>query len=321
MITEQATIEKLKAEGHKVTTASNWTFGRIASALVTEHDWTDQQVADEFGKSQQSVNYARRIFERFYPRGGKVNFVWREWKQIVAWQDADKCLDWAEEQDATFGEMAAWRRIQNGEDIRQPVTPTPAANLTAEDLPATETKDERQEPVVRPESTTKHTPATQKTPEAEKSKTQAMSIVDVSVDAIGNLRTALADIQAAISEQKQRKQIARDLRDAADELDPPSIVSAESATWPKSLDTPEARAALDQWIDYRRREKKPLKTLKTVNALLSKWASKGPARFVAAVNHSEGNFQGLFEPSGADRQVKSETARVRGTDWSKYDEE
>lgn len=169
---EQMSVDQLKQEGHKVTTASNWTFGEIASRLVAEHNWTDQQVADEFGKSQPSVNFARRIFERFYSRGNKVSFVWREWKQIIAWSDADKCLDWAEEMEATFAEMAAWRRAQNGEDIKAAPKPTAAANLTADDLPETEKKEQRQEPVARPQSTTRHTEANRKTPEAEKSKTQ-----------------------------------------------------------------------------------------------------------------------------------------------------
>lgn len=220
IVSQDASVEELKQEGHKVTTASNWTFGEIASRLVAEHNWTDQQVADEFGKSQPSVNFARRIFERFYSRGNKVSFVWREWKQIIAWSDADKCLDWAEEMEATFAEMAAWRRAQNGEDIKMAPKPTAAANLTADDLPEAAKKESAKPEVVRPPTTTQHTAATRKPKEPEKPRTQPVNEGPSNAQVVKTTLAVVADLEKIVADQKERRRVAKKLRKTADELDP-----------------------------------------------------------------------------------------------------
>lgn len=97
---------------------SNWTIGKAASKWTERYasGRTDADFAELIGASQQSVNFARRIFDRFYSRGSKHNFTWREWKTIVGWDDADRFLDWAEAEGATFKDMDEHRRHTRGED-------------------------------------------------------------------------------------------------------------------------------------------------------------------------------------------------------------
>jgi hypothetical protein len=67
---------------------------------------------------------------------------------------------------------------------------------------------------------------------------------------------------------------------------------------PCSLDTPEVRAALQEWLDYKRDKGKPYKRPSHLAKKLVDFESAGPQAFVAAVNHSIGNnYDGLFLPS------------------------
>ncbi len=69
---------------------------------------------------------------------------------------------------------------------------------------------------------------------------------------------------------------------------------------PESLDTPEGRKALADWIAYRK-ERKPALKSKSIEALVKKWAKDGSAVFAAAVEHSISNgWQGLFAPKASD---------------------
>lgn len=83
---------------------------------------------------------------------------------------------------------------------------------------------------------------------------------------------------------------------AASESGKRNGTSNEPVTIPDGLNTPEARQALEDWQQHRKELRKKL-TPSAERALLRKWSKIGPARFIAAVEHSiENGWQGLFEP-------------------------
>lgn len=70
----------------------------------------------------------------------------------------------------------------------------------------------------------------------------------------------------------------------------------EAITIPDELDNTEARQALEDWQQHRKELRKNL-TPSAEQSLLRKWSKIGPARFIAAVEHSIGNgWLGIFEP-------------------------
>lgn len=303
VVLQEASVEELKQEGHKVTTASNWTFGEIASRLVAEHNWTDQQVADEFGKSQQSVNYARRIFERFYQRAGKHVFVWRDWMKVVAWSDADKCLDWAEEQEATFAEMAAWRRAQNGEDIKTPPKPTAASNLTADDLPEAAKKESAKPEVVRPPTTTQHTAATRKPKEPEKPRTQPVQsqpgqTAQSNKSVVATALKVVADLERIIDDENERKKAATKLRSVANKLDPPSKFQPPS---------------VDEVADYCKERGNGI----DAEAFVA-WGKTNGWK-LSNGNPMKDWRSSIITWEKRDKKDGKTSARVRGMDWSEYE--
>lgn len=78
-----------------------------------------------------------------------------------------------------------------------------------------------------------------------------------------------------------------------------SLVTAEGIVFPPSLDTPEARSALTQWLEYKRVKGQPYKAAWFVENLLAEFAPLGPAAFVQAVRTSIGsNYSGVFPPKG-----------------------
>lgn len=96
---------------------SNWVIGEAASKWTERYaaGRTDGDFAELIGSSQPTVNQCRKVWERFNCRGNKHDFAWRHWRTMLTWDDADTCLDWAENTEATFAEMNAWRYVQRGE--------------------------------------------------------------------------------------------------------------------------------------------------------------------------------------------------------------
>jgi len=67
---------------------------------------------------------------------------------------------------------------------------------------------------------------------------------------------------------------------------------------PKELDSPEFQAAWSEWLQHRREIKKPA-TPTAQRKALAALTVMGPARAIAAINHSVANgWQGIFEPNG-----------------------
>jgi hypothetical protein len=99
---------------------SNWTIGEAASKWTERYaaGRTDADFGELIGCSQPTVNLARRVFDRFLLRRNKhEDFTWTQWRTLLAWDDAEELLDWADTTHATFPEMRAFRRAQRGEDL------------------------------------------------------------------------------------------------------------------------------------------------------------------------------------------------------------
>lgn len=88
---------------------------------------------------------------------------------------------------------------------------------------------------------------------------------------------------------------------------PPLVI--EDIDLPPELDTYEVHAALVEWLDHRRRKRKPYRDKKHVSHTLAEYVNQSPEAFVAAVNHSIScDYQGLY-PAGHKRPDANQTRR------------
>lgn len=80
-------------------------------------------------------------------------------------------------------------------------------------------------------------------------------------------------------------------------LKPPGVDVGE-LTIPETLDTPEVREALADWIRYKRQRGQPYKTPKFLSDFLVGFIADGPSGLVAAIRNSLGqNYAGIFRSS------------------------
>lgn len=98
----------------------NWIVGQCASEWLSEYGRgrTDEQFGELIGLSRTQVQQRRQVWESF----GKIHtrfktITWTHFREALQWDDAEACLEWAEECNATVAEMRAWRRAQRGEDL------------------------------------------------------------------------------------------------------------------------------------------------------------------------------------------------------------
>ena len=98
----------------------NWVVGECATKWTKKYakGRTDADFGQMVGLSGDQIYQRRRVWETF----GKsvtnyTNLKWSFFYVALNWDDATKCLNWADENEATVAEMRAWRRAQNGEDL------------------------------------------------------------------------------------------------------------------------------------------------------------------------------------------------------------
>jgi hypothetical protein len=103
---------------------SKWFVGQCAV------DWqnrfgagrTDADFGELVGLSGESVYQRRRVFETFadvrelYPNLEKK---WSHFLSALTWDDAEECLSWANENQASRREMVAFRKMQHGESLTE----------------------------------------------------------------------------------------------------------------------------------------------------------------------------------------------------------
>lgn len=92
---------------------------------------------------------------------------------------------------------------------------------------------------------------------------------------------------------------------------------AELADLPACLDTPEFRATFTEYIQWRRREKKPKWSAAQIRRNFAKWSAWGSADTVIALNQAmDAGWQGVFAPKGNDkpsnRQSTNRQPRYQG---------
>lgn len=102
---------------------TNWTVGQMAAQWIKKfaRSRTDADFGSLVGLSPDQVFQRRRVWETFadvrqnYPR-----LFWSHFYAAMDWNDADECLQWAQDVQAGVAEMRAWRRAQHGEDLSYP---------------------------------------------------------------------------------------------------------------------------------------------------------------------------------------------------------
>lgn len=134
---ERELEEVLIAEAKAAISGADWVVGRCAVAWCQRHarGRTDADFGAMIGRSGDYVFRRRRVWELF---GGQSTshpdrvLEWGHFYAALTWSDAVRCLDWADENQATIAEMKAWRRLQNGEDLSvEPI----AVEFESEEVP------------------------------------------------------------------------------------------------------------------------------------------------------------------------------------------
>ena len=98
----------------------NWVVGECASKWTTKYakGRTDADFGQMVGLSGDQIYQRRRVWENYGKSVSNYkNLKWSFFYVALNWEDGTKCLNWADENEATVAEMRAWRRAQNGEDL------------------------------------------------------------------------------------------------------------------------------------------------------------------------------------------------------------
>jgi hypothetical protein len=73
----------------------------------------------------------------------------------------------------------------------------------------------------------------------------------------------------------------------------------ENLDWPAELDTPECHSTWARWIKYKADIKDSYKSPESATGQLKRWKSKGPDRFIAAVEYTIAqSYKGIIEEGG-----------------------
>ncbi len=108
--------------------------------------------------------------------------------------------------------------------------------------------------------------------------------------------------------------------------DPPNPPRGESVSFPPELDSPDFRAAWEEWIAHRRGLRLKPYTAQGQKGIFSKLAKWGSERAVAAIQHSMAqNYQGIFEEkvsaSGSSKPSSSMGERMERIDRQRKERE
>ncbi len=112
--------EQLISAAREAVSQCNWVVGECASQWTQRYakGRTDSDFGQMVGLSGDQIYQRRRVWEAF--GSAYQNFPGLKWSFFYValnWDDAEDCLQWAADSDATVSEMRAWRRAQRGEDL------------------------------------------------------------------------------------------------------------------------------------------------------------------------------------------------------------
>ena len=114
------TEELLISKAREAVSQCNWIVGECASNWTQRYarGRTDAEFGQMVGLSGDQIFQRRRVWEAFGNTYEKFpSLKWSFFYVALNWDDAEDCLSWAQDSDATVAEMRAWRRAQRGEDL------------------------------------------------------------------------------------------------------------------------------------------------------------------------------------------------------------
>ncbi len=117
---EPPSEEALIARAQQAVSRCNWVVGECAAEWTQRYarGRTDADFGALVGLSGDQVYQRRRVWQRFGSCAGNwPSLRWSHFYVALNWDDAEECLQWAEENHATVAEMRAWRRALRGEDL------------------------------------------------------------------------------------------------------------------------------------------------------------------------------------------------------------
>ncbi len=110
----------LVARAQEAVSQCYWVVGECAAQWTRRYSRgrTDADFGALVGMSADQIFQRRRVWETFGSvRDQFSQLKWSHFYAALPWEDAEVCLRWAEELQATVAEMKAWRRAQHGEDL------------------------------------------------------------------------------------------------------------------------------------------------------------------------------------------------------------
>lgn len=117
------TEEQLISRAQVAVSRCNWVVGECAAAWTERYakGRTDVDFGALVGMSADQIYQRRRVWETFGEVHEKFpHLKWSHYYVALNWEDAQECLEWADENEATVAEMRAWRRAMRGEDLSEP---------------------------------------------------------------------------------------------------------------------------------------------------------------------------------------------------------
>ena len=319
-IEAEATEQQLVEVAAAAIKQSNWIIGEAASKWTERYaaGRTDADFAELIGSSQQVVNYARRVHERFYNHGCKHNFAWRHWRSLLTWDDAEECLNWAEATEATFDEMKAWRRARRGEDLTEPEEPQEDVFQPTHELPPPDTQIAKpaEEKPARPKKTKQRDSSNGPAAEEPRAGTSPNNSPEAPNS---RLEHVLTEVQEVSQIESVRNKLVTGLWKLLSVLDPEKAraakptVSALIAAIPSTLD-PLIIEAAKQWAKYRQAgpSKERMRDVAQWETVLKRMTQYQPEAVLDAVEEAIANgWTGWTHKLDATQKLG--TARVRGT--------
>lgn len=96
-----------------------WEIGEMSVAFGGPED--TPQYAGMIGCPPELVTICRELWEKYGESRKQYDLLWHHFHMARNWGDEMvEALDWADQNEATPNEMAAWHRAQMGADLSEP---------------------------------------------------------------------------------------------------------------------------------------------------------------------------------------------------------
>lgn len=131
--------DQLVSRAQSALSHCNWEIGDCAAKWTQKYaaGRTDVDFGALIGLSGDQVYQRRRVWERFAETHAEYpQLKWSHFYVALNWEEAEECLRWANDMEATVAEMKAWRRSQQGEDLQEAAAEEPPFNLGMDTLSA-----------------------------------------------------------------------------------------------------------------------------------------------------------------------------------------